>query len=695
MANELKIRIVGDSSGLKGAVDESEGVLKGFGTKIGALSVAAGNLLSSGIQTGVGAAVGFIGDSIGAASDLSETMSKVGVLFGDASGDVERFAFTAAKSLGQSKQQALDGAATFATFGKGAGLAGKDLSKFSTDFVGLASDMASFNNTSPEQAIEAIGAALRGEAEPIRSYGVLLDDATLRQKALELGLISTTKEALTPQQKVLAAQKAIYEQTTAAQGDFARTSDGLANKQRILSARFADMKTNIGEKLLPIALKLATFFSDKLFPVLQTLGYGVSAVVSAFMNMDRTSDGFVGKMELVGIALREVWNWFVRLRDTFQSGGWTAAAEMIWAKITEVFSALVGWLQSTALPAIGAALAAIGRAFGAWVQETAVPYLQENLPIWLAALGDWITGTALPWLGGAMLELAKLMGGWIADAAGYLAENLPGWLATFADWYTGTALPWLLEKVSEFAHTLADWVGDAAGYLAQRLPEWIRAFTSWAVSEAIPTAVVKMAEFQTAMIGWIGGAVADLAQNLPRWIGQFSLWIVTDALPAAVGFGVDFVGAIGDAFRGSLNFMADIASGIVEGLIDGLWSLSGRLASEVSAFVESNIPGPVRSLLRIGSPSKLFYGFGQNVAEGLAGGIDAGARMVTSAANGLASAAAVTAGGQFNLTAAASGGGTAGGGFAPMDRPIVVQIDGRNVATTMLPHLNAYEKARR
>jgi hypothetical protein len=47
----------------------------------------------------------------------------------------------------------------------------------------------------------------------LRQYGVLLDDASLRQAALELGIISTTKNALTPQQKVLAAQALIYKQT--------------------------------------------------------------------------------------------------------------------------------------------------------------------------------------------------------------------------------------------------------------------------------------------------------------------------------------------------------------------------------------------------------------------------------------------------------------------------------------------------
>jgi hypothetical protein len=91
----------------------------------------------------------------------------------------------------------------------------------------------------------------------------------LRQAALELGIVSTTKNALTPQQKVLAAQALIYEQTSAAQGDFERTSDGLANKTRILTAQLENAKVTIGEALLPIVLELATLFSEKVIPIVQ------------------------------------------------------------------------------------------------------------------------------------------------------------------------------------------------------------------------------------------------------------------------------------------------------------------------------------------------------------------------------------------------------------------------------------------
>ena len=198
----------------------------------------------------------FTKSSIDAASDLNETISKTEQIFGDASKEVIAFAENAAEKLGQSKTQAMDAASTFAGFGKSAGKTGSDLAKFSTDLVTLSADLASFYNTSPEEAITAIGAALRGETEPIRRYNVLLDDATLRQEALALGIVETTKQALTPQQKVLAAQAAIFKQTGDAQGDFAKTSDGVANQQRILQATFQDLQAEIGQKLLPAFNKL-------------------------------------------------------------------------------------------------------------------------------------------------------------------------------------------------------------------------------------------------------------------------------------------------------------------------------------------------------------------------------------------------------------------------------------------------------
>lgn len=186
------------------------------------------------------------------ASDLNEETSKSKQIFGDASESIVAFSNTASTKIGQSKTEALKAAGTFGVLGRAAGLTGTDLSAMSIKFTQLASDLASFNNTSPEDAVLALGAGLRGEAEPLRRYGVLLDDMTLRNKAVELQLTKTTKEALTPANKSLAAQAVILEKTALQQGNFADTSKDAANQQRILTARLKDAQTQIGILFLPI-----------------------------------------------------------------------------------------------------------------------------------------------------------------------------------------------------------------------------------------------------------------------------------------------------------------------------------------------------------------------------------------------------------------------------------------------------------
>jgi hypothetical protein len=232
------------------------------------------------------------------ASDLNEETSKSEVIFGDASTAIMEFSKTAATSLGQSQTEALKAAGTFGVLGTAAGLTGTDLGNMAVKFTTLATDLASFNNTSPEDAVLALGAGLRGEAEPLRRFGILLDDAALRTKALELGLVKSTKDALDPQTKSLAAQAIILEQTTLQQGDFARTADGAANKQRILTAQIKDAKTNIGKGFLPvmaIAVGLLSQFAEfasNNAPLIVTMGVVIGGLAAAIVLVNGVMAGF-------------------------------------------------------------------------------------------------------------------------------------------------------------------------------------------------------------------------------------------------------------------------------------------------------------------------------------------------------------------------------------------------------------------
>jgi hypothetical protein len=312
----LTLKLLADISDFNKNLDKGAKDVDGFGDKMAAVGKKVGVALAAAAAAAGAMAIKIGIDGVKAASNLAETQSKVNVIFGESATAITKFASTAATQLGQTRQQAMDAASTFATFGKSAGLAGNELVAFSTDLTTLSADLASFYNTSPEQAINAIGAALRGESEPIRAYGVLLNDATLKQEAMNMGIYDGTG-ALSAQQKVLAAQQVILKQTSDAQGDFARTSGGLANQQRILTAQIENTKAMLGEALLPTVLKVVAFFNNSVIPTFEAFVYGLTGNEGAVEGLDETGK----KAYEAGEAFRDVAKSIGQLSAAFSTDG--------------------------------------------------------------------------------------------------------------------------------------------------------------------------------------------------------------------------------------------------------------------------------------------------------------------------------------------------------------------------------------
>jgi hypothetical protein len=350
----------------------------------------------------IGVAVGAASfKAVQSASDLAEATAATEQIFGDAADAVLAFSESAATAFGQSKQAALEGAQIFGTFGKAAGLAGEDLSDFTTGLLGLASDIGSFRNASPEEVIEAIGAGLRGEAEPLRRFGVLLDDATLKAEALALGIYSGNKP-LTQQQKILAAEAVIYKQTADAQGDFQRTSDGLANSQRILAARFSNVIATLGEKLLPVALTVSNFFLDTVIPTIESL-------TETFRE-----EGLLGVLD-------KVWEWVKEY------------GPKVGEQFLEWGGALVGWIVENTPKALGK-LNGYLNIVGKWITETGWPYVRDHFGEWSQATWDWVTEDVIPtlstWLDG--------IGTWVDDNYIKVEEFFEDFRPALWNWITGT-----------------------------------------------------------------------------------------------------------------------------------------------------------------------------------------------------------------------------------------------------------------
>lgn len=260
------------------ATDKASGAITGMFAKINnsglgkaVQSLTGLNLASVGAGGAVVALGKFMLDTAKNASDLNETVSKTKVVFGDSAQGIIRFGENAATAMGMSENAALSAMATYGNLFRSMGMAEEQSASMSTELVQLAADLASFNNLDPSVVFEKLRAGLTGEAEPLKTLGININETILKTKAMELGLYDGVG-ALDASTKATAAYKLMMEQTTLAQGDFARTSDGMSNQQRILAAEIENLKASIGE----IGVK----FEEFLIPILSGAAEAFNTLIS-------------------------------------------------------------------------------------------------------------------------------------------------------------------------------------------------------------------------------------------------------------------------------------------------------------------------------------------------------------------------------------------------------------------------------
>ena len=277
---------VGGSTGKQAG----EGFSKGFG---GAIKGLIGPIAATLSTVAIGS---FVKDAVGAASAFSAEFEGVNQIFGSAAASVQAFADQAAYSVGITETAALQAAKGFGVFAGAAGLVGQDAASFSTSLVQAAGDLASFNDVPVEETLAAIKSGLQGQGEPLSKFGILMNDATLRQEAFKQGIIETTDQALTPQEKVLAANALILGGLGVAQGDFVNYQDTFGNALKTTTALFDEMKTELGAALIPAleellptlqpiieqATPMLISLFEALVPIIQTLAENMGPLFEAF-----------------------------------------------------------------------------------------------------------------------------------------------------------------------------------------------------------------------------------------------------------------------------------------------------------------------------------------------------------------------------------------------------------------------------
>ena len=273
MAAEVVLKILGDERDLLRAFNKSTRGAKGFQKDMD--RTFRGTLAGSGAFRSLGQSIAFastaflgaagftagVRKSISAASDLNEEISKSGVLFGESAGEIRAWSETTASSIGIAQAEALQAAGNFGAMFETIGLGDRVSASMSQRLVQLGADMASFNNEDPTEMLDRLRSGLAGEAEPLRRFGVLLSEARVQSEAWSSG-IAEQGAKLTEQQKVQARYNLILKDSAVAHGDFARTSEGLANQQRILRAQITTVAASLGAVLLPKITAITKSITD-------------------------------------------------------------------------------------------------------------------------------------------------------------------------------------------------------------------------------------------------------------------------------------------------------------------------------------------------------------------------------------------------------------------------------------------------
>ena len=251
-----------------------------------------------------------IGKAITIASDLVEVQNVVDTVFGDMTAKVEEYADKSIEQFGMSELAFKQYASRFQAMGTAMGIdtssienANKFLNKSTGGYVGLSdsmadvslnltkltADMASFYNVSQEDVAEDLSAIFTGQTRPLRTYGLDLTQATLSEWAMKQGLDANI-QSMSQAEKTMLRYQYVLANTTAAQGDFARTANTWANQVRILQERFKQWASVLG-----------TGFIAAFKPFIQTLNNVMGKVTQFTENVLNALGNIFGwKFEISG-----------------------------------------------------------------------------------------------------------------------------------------------------------------------------------------------------------------------------------------------------------------------------------------------------------------------------------------------------------------------------------------------------------
>ena len=495
------------------------------------------------------------------ASDLSESLNKTSVVFGNNAKQVEEWGNTAATAMGLAKSEALDMAANLGGMFQDAGKSAQEAAKLSQALIQRAADLGSMFNVDPTQASEKLQAALRGEYEGARALNIQLSDAVIKQYAYKNGIAATGSE-LTEAQKVQARYGVIMEKSRKAAGDFGNTSDGVANSQRIITAQIKNLQAQLGSALLPVVEKVLKVFralitfaqqNSTAVKILASVVLGAAAAIVAINGVMRVWGSVTKAATAIQLAFNVVMAANPAVLVVAAVVALVAGMILLYKKVKPVRDLVDGvgdtfkevgrviqsfakdvwdsWLKPmfTAIKSAVDALVALfsGDFSGAWDSaKKVVSSAVDAIVGWFTAIPGRLLGL-LPTIGAAALQLGEKMleqiGSGVGDLGKWILGKVTG-MASYLGGLPGKVATAALDTGANLLKNIASGLGDLGKWIAKQVKELATGLGS------LPKAVVDAAtDIGKGIFNAIKNGIGDIASwlwNQIKGIGsKFFGWV--------------------------------------------------------------------------------------------------------------------------------------------------------------------------
>lgn len=663
--NVVRYVITADATEATQALDRSAQATEGVNKKLGGLAAAAGAYLAA---QAVGYVKEFVGDSVRAFSDLEQSVGGTEAVFGDARGAVDEFARTSAQTIGLAESEFRT--ATTSIGGQLKRMTG-DVELAAEQSIVLtqtAADLAATYGGTTAEAVAALGAAFRGEADPAERFNLNLKIGAQNAKAVEMGLAETTNE-VDDHARALALLELISEQSADAQGQFTRELDTVAGRAQVTAAQLENHKAIVGETMA-VYSEWGNVLQLEMGRALGNLALGIQELTGDISEAEAT----LKRWELAG----------GQTIDTLESLGNQIRA------VTDEARNISFW----------------GDLFSNAKEEAG--NLEDTLPGMIAALE-----LSVDELKAAKDQADVLAASWGLDeeAAAVLAATLE---AEYVNAHT---------EAMEASRRLAAQSSATAGAHDQATAQQIADLEEW--KAALGAAAESHDAFVADVLAGVDKAVTgfhelvdenqisleEWAENRAQAALEYDAWLTNLNELQAAGFGVlvdDAKRAGFESSRGMVQEAVDTLNGPdgfskLNDVVAGAGEDIGRLLSrgfalginknaadivEAARAAVRRAENAARNEARVESPSRLFAeSVGEPIAEGIAAGIDTGAATIDRAVRGAVGRPARGANGHHGAPGAALTPATA-------SAPVYITVnalDPQSAARAVVEALQAYE----